>query len=170
MNFISRKLNILFLFLLLSHISFAHEGMWLPHLLKQIEGTMKEMGMKMSAEDIYAVNQGSLKDAIAHFGGGCTSSIISSKGLLLTNHHCGYGQIQSHSSVENNLLRNGFWAATLKDELPNPGLTATFIRRIEDVTEAALAGVTSKMTEAERQSAIDKNLNSLGTQISKEAE
>lgn len=131
---------------------------------------MKKMGMKMSAEDIYAVNQGSLKDAIAHFGGGCTSSIISSKGLLLTNHHCGYGQIQSHSSVENNLLRNGFWAATMKDELPNPGLTATFIRRIEDVTEAALAGVTSKMTEAERQSTIDKNLNSLGAQISKKAD
>jgi hypothetical protein len=167
MKLIYKKLNILLLFILVSHISFAHEGMWLPHLLKQIEGTMKEMGMKMSAEDIYSVNQGSLKDAIAHFGGGCTSSIISSQGLLLTNHHCGYGQIQSHSSVENNLLRNGFWAATQKDELPNPGLTATFIRRIEDVTEAALTGVNSNMTEAERQSTIDKNLNALGAQIVK---
>lgn len=145
----------------------AHEGMWLPHLLKQIEGTMQEMGMKMSAEDIWSVNNSSLKDAIVHFGGFCTSSLVSSQGLLLTNHHCGYGQIQSHSTVENNLLRHGFWAADLSQELPNPGLSATLIRRIEDVTDIALAGITDGMSENERQSRIDRNLRAHEASIQK---
>ena len=92
---------------------FCGEGMWLPHLLNALnEKEMKAMGMKMNAEDIYSVNKGSLKDAIVHFGGGCTSEIISGQGLLLTNHHCGYGYIQSHSSVEKNYLKNGYWAKT----------------------------------------------------------
>lgn len=137
----------------------AGEGMWLPQLLKLLnEKEMKSMGMKLSAEDIYSVNKGSLKDAIVHFGGFCTSEIISSNGLLLTNHHCGYSQIQSHSSVENNLLKNGFWAKNLKEELPNPGLTAIFIDNIDDVTTRALEGVISNMSPSERQSAIDKNI------------
>ncbi|MEZ4910589.1 MAG: S46 family peptidase [Saprospiraceae bacterium] len=122
---------------------------------------MKSMGMKLSAEDIYSVNKGSLKDAVVHFGGFCTSEVISPKGLLLTNHHCGYGEIQSHSTVENNFIKNGFWAKTLKDELPNPGLTATFIDYIEDVTDKMLIGITESMSAEERQNLIDKNLNTL---------
>jgi hypothetical protein len=119
--------------------------MWLPQLLKALnEGDMQTMGMKMSAEDIYSVNQGSLKDAIVHFNGGCTSEIISAEGLLLTNHHCGYGQIQSHSSIQNNLLKNGFWAKSKKHELPNDNLEVTFIVRIEDVSKMVLEGVTNK--------------------------
>lgn len=150
---------ILFLFVISSLSLRAGEGMWLPHLLKMLnEKEMKSMGMKMSAEDIYSVNKGSLKDAIAHFGGGCTSEVISPNGLLLTNHHCGYGQIQAHSTVENNLIKNGFWAATYKDELHNPGLSATFIDYIDDVTKEALKHVTDKMTATERQSQIDINL------------
>lgn len=148
----------------------AHEGMWLPHLLKRIEGTMQEMGMRMTAEDIYSVNGSSLKDAVLHFGGGCTGSVISSQGLVLTNHHCGYGQIQSHSSVERNLLRDGFWAADHAAELPNPGLTVTFIRRIEDVTEVAIQGVAPGMSESERQSLIDRNLKAYVPNIQKEAD
>ncbi len=144
--------------------------MWLPHLLKQMEGDMQAMGMKMSAEDIYSVNSGSLKDAILHFGGGCTGSIISSSGLVLTNHHCGYGYIQSHSSLEHNYLRDGFWARTREEELANPGLFVTIIQRIEDVTDQALEGVAEGMPEAERQSRIDQNLNAYQKTISLKAD
>lgn len=139
--------------------SFAGEGMWLPQLLKLLnEKEMKSMGMKISAEDIYSVNKGSLKDAIVHFGGFCTSELISPNGLLLTNHHCGYGQIQSHSTVTNNLIKNGFWAKNHQEELPNKGLTATFIDRIDDVSSKVLNGVTESMSPSERQSLIDKNI------------
>lgn len=156
------KALILLLIFQIPLIAFAGEGMWLPLLLKSLnEKEMKAMGMKMSAEDIYSVNHGSLKDAIVHFGGFCTSEIISSNGLLLTNHHCGYGQIQSHSTVEHNYLRDGFWAKSYSEELPNPGLSATFIERIEDVTEQALKDVNKKMNPSERQSQIDKNLDAI---------
>lgn len=137
----------------------ATEGMWLPLLLSQLnEAEMQSLGMKMTAEDIYSVNQGSLKDAIVHFGGFCTGEVISSQGLVLTNHHCGYGQIQSHSSLENNYLQDGFWAGSQAEELPNPGLFVTFIVRIEDVTDAVLENVTEDMHPKERQSWVDKNL------------
>lgn len=112
----------------------AHEGMWLPTLLKAVEGDMRTEGLQITAEDIYSVNQGSLKDAVVLFGGGCTAEVVSMQGLILTNHHCGYGFIQQHSSMEHNYLRDGFRAATLADELPSAGLTATFIIRMEDVT------------------------------------
>jgi hypothetical protein len=115
--------------------SAAKEGMWIPTLLGAVEDEMQAMGLHLTAEDIYSVNQGSLKDAIVHFGGGCTAEVVSDQGLLLTNHHCGYGQIAFHSSVEHDYLTDGFWAMTREDELMNPGLTATFIDRIEDVTE-----------------------------------
>ncbi|HKK89028.1 MAG TPA: S46 family peptidase, partial [Saprospiraceae bacterium] len=139
--------------------SHAGEGMWLPQLLKALnEDEMQSLGFKLSAEDIYSINQGSLKDAIVHFGGYCTSEIISSEGLLLTNHHCGFGQIQSHSSVENNYLEDGFWAMNRSEELANPGLTAIMIKRIDDVTEIVLKGVTTNLNSRERQSAIDKNI------------
>ena len=141
---------------------FAGEGMWLPMLLQSLnEAEMQALGMKMTAEDIYSVNKGSLKDAIVHFGGFCTAEVISDQGLLLTNHHCGYGQIQSHSSLDNNLLKDGFWAEGNQEELSNPGLFARFIQSIEDVTETILKGVSEKMSEKERQSAVDKNIAAL---------
>ena len=116
--------------------------MWLPLFLKSLnEAEMQELGMKLSAEDIYNVNKGSLKDAIVHFGGFCTSELISKNGLLLTNHHCGYGQIQSHTTLENNYLKNGFWARNKMEELMNEGLTATMINEIVDISGQALKGV-----------------------------
>ena len=128
---------------------FAHEGMWIPSLLKALEGDMQSQGLKLSAEDIYSINRSSLKDAIVHFGGGCTAEVVSSTGLILTNHHCGYGQIQQHSSLQNNYLKNGFWAMSPEEELKNPGLTATFIVRIEDVTAKVNKDVTKEMSEEE---------------------
>ncbi|MFT6706119.1 MAG: hypothetical protein ACJATF_000943 [Flavobacteriales bacterium] len=149
---------------------FAGEGMWLPLLLKALnESEMQSMGMKMTAEDIYSVNKGSLKDAIVHFNGGCTSEIISSQGLLLTNHHCGYSQIQSHSTMEKNYLRDGFWANQLNDELPNKNLTATLISRIEDVTDLVLQDVSEDLDPVMRQSAIDINLKLVRDAAKKEA-
>ena len=126
----------------------AEEGMLIPSLIAAFENDMKAKGMKLSAADIYSVNNTSIKDAIFQFGGGCTAELVSDKGLLLTNHHCGYGQIQAHSSLENDYLKNGFWAQTMAQELPNPGLTATRIVRIEDVTAAVLAGASSKADQA----------------------
>ncbi|MCB0705705.1 MAG: S46 family peptidase [Saprospiraceae bacterium] len=148
----------------------AQGGMWIPMLLEQLnEEQMQGLGMEMSAADIYSVNQSSLKDAIVHFGGFCTSELISPNGLLLTNHHCGYGQIQSHSTIDHNYLEDGFWAADYSEELPNTGLSATFINRMEDVTRQVLTGVTKEMTARERQSAIDKNLETVKAGIQKEA-
>lgn len=116
--------------------AFGDEGMWMLNLLKQQKLTeMKSMGLELEDYDIYNPDGSSLKDAVVQFGRGCTGEVISSQGLVLTNHHCGYSQIQSHSSIENNLLDNGFWAKSLDDELPNPGLTVTFIEKIDDVTD-----------------------------------
>jgi hypothetical protein len=165
-----KKLILSLAFIFAARLVFAVEGMWLPLLLGMLNQTeMQSLGMKMTAEDIYSVNKGSLKDAIVQFGGGCTAEVISDKGLLLTNHHCGFGQIQSHSTLEHNYLEDGFWAKTLKDELPNEGLTATFISRIEDVTAAALAGVTDEMDKRTRQSTIDKNLDAIKKSAKMEA-
>ena len=136
--------------LLLLPFSFlAHEGMWIPSLLKAIEGDMQSQGLKLTAEDIYSINQSSLKDAIVHFGGGCTAEIVSNQGLIFTNHHCGMSQIQSHSTEQNNYLLKGFWAMDKTQELKNSGLTATIIVRIEDVTKAVNKGVTETMTPAD---------------------
>lgn len=120
--------------------SYAEEGMLIPSLIGAFEDDMKAMGMKLSAQDIYDVNNSSLKDAIIHFGGGCTAELVSGQGLLLTNHHCGYSQIQSHSSLENDYLKYGFWAKNKSEELKNPGLTAARIVRIEDVTASVFFG------------------------------
>ena len=109
----------------------SNGGMWLPNLLAEFnEEEMQSLGMQISAQDIYDVNTGSLKDAIVHFGGFCTGEVISAQGLVLTNHHCGYGQIQSHSTVEDNYLDDGFWAMDQAEELPNPGLYVKFINKI----------------------------------------
>ena len=131
---IKRILSV-FTFVFTMFFAIAEEGMLIPSMISAFENDMQAMGMKLSAEDIYNINSASLKDAIFQFGGGCTAEVVSSKGLLLTNHHCGYSQIQSHSSLENDYLKNGFWAKTMIDELPNPGLTAMRIVRIEDVTQ-----------------------------------
>ena len=153
------RISITIVLISFTNLIFAGDGMWLPLLLKALnEGEMQSMGMKLTAEDIYSVNEGSLKDAIVHFGGFCTSEVISDQGLLLTNHHCGYGQIQSHSTLENNLLKDGFWAQSKEDELANPGLFARFITRIDDVTDKMLDGIEKGMDERERQSVIDKNI------------
>ena len=136
----------------------ANEGMWLPLLLQSLnEGDMKALGMRISAEDIYSVNQGSLKDAIVHFGGFCTGEVVSSKGLVLTNHHCGYEAIAGHSSLEDNILKNGWYASSFAEEKPTPGLFVTFIDRIIDASPEILAGVTADMDETERSKLIQAN-------------
>lgn len=164
-----KKLLVAFL-LLLTTISRADEGMWLPLFLQQLnEKQMKTMGMKISAKDIYNINSGSLKDAIVSFGGFCTGEVISSKGLVLTNHHCGFDAIQNHSTLERNYIRDGFWAKSLSEEIPNQGLFVTFIVRIEDVSKQVLNGIDINMSESERQSAIDKNIAALRKEVKKES-
>ncbi len=141
---------------------FAGEGMWIPMLLKQLnEKEMQAMGMRISADDIYSINNTSLKDAIVLFGRGCTGEIVSDQGLLLTNHHCGYRQIQQHSSVENDYLTNGFWAMSKEEELPNPGLTVTMMKKMEDVTQQVLDGVNEEMTMEARKQKIKENSDAL---------
>ena len=115
-------------------VALADEGMWLPMLISQRIDDMHAKGFKLDAEDIYSINQASLKDAVVLFGGGCTGELVSKDGLLFTNHHCGYSQIQKHSSVEHDYLKDGFWALKREDELPNPGLKVRFLERMEDVT------------------------------------
>lgn len=144
----------------------ADEGMWLLPLISKLNiGQMQQMGLKLTAEDIYSINQSSLKDAVAIFGRGCTSEVISSQGLVLTNHHCGYSNIQALSSVEHNYLEDGFWAKTLAEELPAPGLTMTFLKRMDDVTEKVMEGVAPQMGEKERKQKIEAN----GATLAKEA-
>ncbi|MBV7268876.1 S46 family peptidase [Winogradskyella luteola] len=156
-------------FFIVFQVSAQQGGMWIPSLLEGMnEDEMQNLGSNLTAKDIYDVNNSSLKDAIGHFNGGCTSEVISPKGLLLTNHHCGFSQIQSHSSLENDYLKDGFWAMSLKDEIPNEGLFVEFIVRIEDVTEAMLKGVTDDMSARERQSQVDKNRNEVEKNVQKE--
>lgn len=147
--------------LLASYMGFAQQGggMWIPTELNEKE--MKEMGLQISSKDIFSTGDKSINNAVAHFGGGCTSEVISPQGLLLTNHHCGYGQIQSHSSLENDYLTDGFWAKELKDELPNKGLTATFITKIENVTKKILKGTKPEMTEEQRETIVKANIEKL---------
>ncbi|APY10640.1 serine protease [Seonamhaeicola sp. S2-3] len=160
------KFLILFVFF---QVTAQQGGMWIPSLLEGMnEAEMQALGSKLTAKDIYDVNNSSLKDAIGHFNGGCTSEVISPKGLVLTNHHCGFAQIQSHSSLENDYLKNGFWAMSLEEELPNNGLFIEFIVRIEDVTSQVLSGISDDMTEKEKQSLIDKNSNALQKNVEKE--
>ena len=147
----------------------ADEGMWLPALISERIGDMQAKGLRLSAEDIYSVNQASLKDAVVLFGSGCTGELISGEGLLLTNHHCGYSYIQKHSSVEHDYLKDGFWAMNRSQELPNPGLTVRFLERMEDVTEAVLKGYKpAKMSEEQRLALIKKNSDKLKADAVKE--
>jgi hypothetical protein len=142
------------------------EGMWLPLLITQNINEMQRLGLRLTPEQIYSVNQSSLKDAIVHFGGFCTGEIISPEGLILTNHHCGYGQIQSHSTVENDYLTHGFWAKSKKEELPNEGLFVAFLQRIEDVSDKVKKQLNDDMQEMER---IQKITAKIIPEIEKEA-
>ena len=164
-----RKITILLLILLI--VGFkpalkADEGMWLPLLIERLNYVdMQKMGLNLTAEEIYSVNNSSLKDAIIIFGRGCTGEVVSDQGLILTNHHCGYGNIQSHSTIEHDYLTDGFWAASFEEELPNKGLTAKFLIRIEDVTDQIVPNLSDTLTEGERK---DK-IRSLYKEITKKA-
>jgi len=154
-----RLFKLLFFFIVFQ-VSAQQGGMWIPSLLEGMnEDEMQSLGSKLTAKDIYDVNNSSLKDAIGHFNGGCTSEVISDQGLVLTNHHCGFSQIQSHSSLEHDYLKDGFWAMSLEEELPNEGLFIEFIVSIHDVTATVLEGTSEAMTEKEKQSHITKNSN-----------
>ncbi|MBR0223501.1 MAG: S46 family peptidase [Bacteroidales bacterium] len=146
----------------------ADEGMWLPVLISERIVDMQKNGLRLTAEDIYSVNQASLKDAIVRFGGGCTGELVSDEGLLLTNHHCGYSYIQRHSSVEHDYLKDGFWAMSKDEELPNKGLTVSFLERMEDVSGIVLNGYEAGMTEAQRDSIVRDNSARLVEQVVKE--
>jgi len=141
----------------------ADEGMWLPMFIKRLNYVdMEKEGLKLTAEEIYSINNSSLKDAIVAMGGGfCTAEIISSEGLMLTNHHCGFNAIQENSTPENNILDNGFWAMTKADEIPIEGLTISILDRMEDVTELVLKGVTNDISEEDRDKLIGENLKAL---------
>ncbi|MCQ2315509.1 MAG: S46 family peptidase [Bacteroidales bacterium] len=146
------------------------EGMWIPLLLQKNEKEMQEMGMRISADDIYSMNHSSMKDAVVLFGGGCTGELVSDQGLLLTNHHCGYGWIQRHSTVEHDYLTDGFWAMTQQEELACPGLTAVMMKEMRDVTEKILYNVTREMTETQRDSTVTANVKRLTELLQKETE
>ncbi len=164
------KLFRLILLLIAVQMQAQQGGMWVPSLLQgEKEAEMKKLGMKISASAIYDANKPGIKDAVPQFNNGCTSEVISPKGLLLTNHHCGFSQIQSHSSVENDYLTDGFWAKNLEDELPNPGVVVTFIVSIEDVTAQVLNGVATLSSEAEKQKKIQQNISDLSKSLPKES-
>ena len=146
----------------------ADEGMWLPSLISQRIDDMQAKGFKLDAEDIYSINQASLKDAVVLFGRGCTGEVVSSEGLLLTNHHCGYSQIQQHSSVEHDYLKDGFWAMSRDEELPNKGLSVSFLVRMEDVTDMVLKGYGQEMSEEERTALVKKNSKAIIEEVTKE--
>ena len=165
---IMKRLFLSLAILLTSAMAFAGEGMWIPMLLQYNEKEMQEMGMRITADDIYSINHSSLKDAIVLFGGGCTGEIVSDYGLLLTNHHCGYDWIQKHSSVEHDYLTDGFWAMDRSQELPCPGLKVTILREMRDVTNKILFNVNDDMEEVERQQLIDENIKKLVAEIEKE--
>ncbi len=156
--------TIIFILFILNFLPFslkAEEGMWPPVFLSQRIGEMQKMGLKMTAEEIYSINNSSLKDAIVQFGSGCTGVLVSEKGLILTNHHCGFGSIQKQSRMEHDYLTNGFWAGSMEEELPNPGLTVTFLVRMEDVSIKVMEGVTASMTELDRAAVIKKNIEKI---------
>jgi len=162
-----KKLIVLILSILVfSPLAKADEGMWLLMFLdKQTYKEMKAKGLKLTPQQIYDINKASLKDAIVQFGRGCTGEIVSNQGLLFTNHHCGYPQIQEHSTVEHDYLMNGFWAYSKEEELPCPGLTAKFLIRMEDVSEGVLEGVTEEMNEEKRNSLIRENIKKISNKV-----
>ena len=161
-----KKFNLIILLLIAFQINAqkGEGGMWMPNTIKQVESDMQNMGMKITAEEIWSTQNPSIKDAVVQLGNGCTAEIMSDKGLVFTNHHCGYDAIQKLSTLEHNYLEDGFWANSFDEELYADGLTVTFIEDMIDVTDQVLSGVTDKMTAKQRQSTIDKNI----AQIKKE--
>lgn len=156
--------------LCLSTIVRADEGMWIPALLQRNEADMQAMGMKITADDIYSINHSSMKDAVVLFGGGCTGEIVSEQGLLLTNHHCGYGWIQKHSTVEHDYLTDGFWAMTPEEELACLGLTAIMLKNMVDVTDRVLENITDETSDEERAVIIKKHIKSIIEEAQKDTE
>jgi hypothetical protein len=149
----------------------ADEGMWLPMLIKRLNhADMQKKGLQLTAEEIYSVNNSSLKDAIVQFGGFCTGEFVSKNGLLLTNHHCGYGQIQAHSTPENDYLTNGFWAKSYAEELPNEGLFVDILVRMDDVTGKVLEGINNNTPEAERAQLVGQRMQALAKEASNNGE
>ncbi|MFP3859903.1 MAG: S46 family peptidase [Bacteroidales bacterium] len=163
-----RKVSFLVVFIWLTSIFSvrADEGMWLLTMLEKMNmDRMQEMGLKLSAEDIYNINQSSVKDAVVNFGGFCTGEIVSDQGLIFTNHHCGYGAIQEHSTTENNYLKEGFWAQSKDEEIPIDGLFVSFLVKMEDVTERVVSELDDDMTEEERA----RKISEVSAQIEDEA-
>ena len=161
------KLLLLFIFV---QASAQQGGMWIPSLLKGMnEDEMKSLGMKITPEQIYSINKSSIKDAVPQFDKKCTAEVISDKGLILTNHHCGFDAIQNHSTVEHDYLTNGFWAYKMEDELLNKGMIVSFVVRIDDVTTKVLEGVAAITSEAEKQKKILENIANLTKTLPKEA-
>ena len=156
--------------ILLGGIIRADEGMWIPALLQRNEADMQAMGMKITADDIYSINHSSMKDAVVLFGGGCTGEIVSEQGLLLTNHHCGYGWIQKHSTIEHDYLTDGFWAMTPEEELACPGLTAIMLKNMVDVTDRVLENITDETSDEERADIIKKHIKSIIEEAQKDTE
>lgn len=152
-----KKISVLITAILVSFSAHADGGMWLPSLISQRIGDMQAKGFKLEAEDLYSINQASLKDAVVLFGGGCTGELISAEGLLITNHHCGYSHIQKHSSVEHDYLKDGFWSRNRSEELPCPDLSVNFLDHMTDVTAAVLKGYDPSMSEAQRDSVVKAN-------------
>ncbi|MCF8358668.1 MAG: S46 family peptidase [Prolixibacteraceae bacterium] len=153
-----RHFQLCILLLFWASVSVAREGMWVPVLLHQNIEEMHEMGFRLNVEDIYSDDNASMKDAVVQFGGGCTGELISPEGLLVTNYHCGYRQIQQHSSLVNDYLTNGFWAMERSEELPNPGLTVTFLIRMEDVTKSVFEGTDTLENQLEIERIKNENI------------
>ncbi len=156
-----KKIMMLLLTAAMTFSALADEGMWIPMLLGRNEADMQKAGMRISAKDIYDINNACLKDAILLFNQGCTGEYVSDEGLFLTNHHCGYSYIVSHSTVEHDYLTNGFWAMSRSEELPCPGLTATRLVRMEDVTNQVLEGVAATTTDADRDKIVENNIKKI---------
>lgn len=152
------------LFALLLPMAAADEGMWIPMLLGRNQAAMQKAGMRITAQDIYDINNACLKDAVILFNQGCTGEFVSDQGLFLTNHHCGYYYITSNSTVEHDYLTHGFWAMTREQEIPCKGLTATRLVRMEEVTNRVLAGISDKTSEEERERIVKQNIAIITTE------
>ena len=160
------KLLLLFVFV---QVSAQQGGMWIPSLLKGMnEDEMKNLGMKITAEQIYSINKSTIKDGVPQFDKKCTAAVISDKGLILTNHHCGFDAVQNHSTVQNDYLEDGFWAYKMEDELLNKGMVVSFVVRIEDVTAQVLESVALSASEADKQKKIKENIETLTKTLPRE--
>src|SRR5574344_440444 len=163
-----KQLIALFVAFSITFIAYADEGIWLPSQIAEKIADMRKKGCKLTAEDIYSINSSSIKDAIVQFNGGCTGELISDKGLLITNHHCGFGRIQAHSSVDHDYLKDGFWATKMSEELPNPGtLSVSFLEYMKDVTAQVVKGYSTDMTELQRDSLVEANSKVLKREATK---